>query len=185
MKLELRTQYDVPGTADPVLTYEKHCLKDSGCALNAFEKLGNEASLLKETVEDDILERKIALQPDPKAIPAFVRSLVGDDATACTQIICYNFTTHTGTTETRMDRAFIREKISIRGTFSLRPAGPANPRIIFFDSSQDIEAKVFLIGRKVEKTVAGEFAGRNPDLRFLNQAWLEKSVTAEEASEEA
>jgi len=185
MKLELRTQYDVPGTADPILTYEKHCLKDSGCALTAFEKLGNEASILEDKFQNGILDRKIALQPDPSALPAFIRSLVGADATACTQITRYDFATHTGTTETRMERAFVRERISIRGTFSLRPEGPANPRGIFFDSSQNIDATVFLIGGKIEKTVAGEFAARNPELRDFNQAWLEKSVAAEEASEEA
>ena len=84
-----------------------------------------------------------------------------------------------------MDRAFVRDKISIRGTFALRSAGASSPRTIFFDSSQDIESSVFMIGRKIEKSVVSEFAGRNPEVRDLNLAWIEKEVAAEETSEDA
>ena len=40
-----------------------------------------------------------------------------------------------------------------------------------------------MIGGKIEKVVVSQFAERNPEVRDLNLAWIEKEVAAEEDSE--
>ena len=40
MKINTSNQYDIPGSADPIATYEEHCIKDANCALTIHQKMG-------------------------------------------------------------------------------------------------------------------------------------------------
>ena len=184
-KFETTAVYTVPGTADALTTLEDACMRDVECSFESYKALGNEVEVLKDDLEGDTLDREMAIHPRRSTIPFVVRMLLGADALDYVQKTTYNFSTHTGTLETKMQNETMGKLIESKGTFSLRGNAPFAPRKVTYNLDTDIEADIFLIGKKVEKSIVAELHKRSPKLEAFNQKWVNSAVESAEATPEA
>ena len=147
MKLSLTNHYEAPGQ-NPIEVYENACIRDANCALTSYRELGNTATLLKDSVEGDILEREILIQPKPEAVPGALRTLAGDDAFDCIQTTRYNFSTHTGSATTQMTGSFLKDRFSSNASYSVFYPDPSNKASVNFQSDSEVKVSIFMIGGK-------------------------------------
>ena len=181
----LTNTYHVPGSADPVATYENHCIKDARCLTSTYERLGNDVRVLKDEIHDDVLEREILLHPHDHTIPAIISTFVGNDALDLVQRTVYNFKTHEGEMKSWMVSSAMRGKFEATAGISLRAAGSFAPRRITYEMDTDVVSNVTFIGSLLEKSITNELKERGPRLEAMNQEWLDEAVASEEAAEDA
>ena len=178
--------YTVPGTSDPVTTIENECLRNVNCGVGAYQALGNDVEVLKDEIQGDTLDREVAIHPHGSTVPGILKVLLGDDALDYVQKTTYNFSTHTGTLQTEMQNSTMRKTIESKGSFSLRSNAPSAPRDVTYNLDSELNAHIWLIGTKVEKSIIKELHERAPRLEAFNQAWINDAVApAESAALEA
>jgi len=184
MQLTLTNQYDVPGTDNPLNTYEDACIKDVNCPLTSYRKMGNNITVLKNSVEGDVLERELLIQPNPDSVPATLRSLAGDDAFDCIQTTRYDFATHTGSVDTRMTGGFLKDRFNSSAQFKVRCDTPDSPRKVSYEASTKIEVSIFVVGGKIANSLAAQMKERQPATQEFNQQWLNAGPAQEGITEE-
>ena len=101
MKVQLTETYNVP-TGTPVETYERVCIADPRCVVSAYEQIGNDVSVIKNTINDDVLEREILIHPHASSIPALIRAFTDKDDFDVIQRTAYDFRSHKGKMTTSM-----------------------------------------------------------------------------------
>jgi hypothetical protein len=183
MKINTSNQYDVPGGADPIATYEQHCIEDANCALNIYREMGNDVTLLKDARDGDILEREILVKPQPQNIPAALRTLVGDDGFDCIQTTRYDFSSHSGSAQIQMTGSYLSSRLQNKATFKVQCKDAAAPRTVSYDSETEVSVNVFMIGSRIERSITDQMKERSPILRGHTLAWLEKQLCVDEDSQ--
>lgn len=185
MQINLINQYDVPGSADPIATYEKYCIQDPSCVLNAYREIGNDVTLLKNSLDGDILEREILVKPQPQNIPAPLRALVGDDAFDCIQRTHYDFASHRGSAQTHMTGSYLSDRLKNKAVFKVHCEDSAAPRTVSYDSKTEVNVSIFMLGSKIERAITDQMRERNPILRGHTLAWLQNETDTETESQES
>ena len=183
MKINTSNQYDIPGSADPIATYEEHCIKDANCALTVHQKMGNNATLLKDSLQGDILEREILVKPEAQNIPTALRTLIGDDGFDCIQSTRYDFASHSGSATIQMKSTYLGNKLLNKATFKVQCADPTAPRRVSYDSETEVKAKIFMVGSSIERGITDQMKERNPILRGHTLEWIETQLNPENASQ--
>lgn len=170
-------------TADPVKAVEDYCLRDAQTSLYVYEQIGNDVELLKDEVNGDQLSREMVIRPHRSTVPALVRVLVGSDAMDYLQTTTYDFSKHEGTLATEMVNPIMKGRIQSAGGFSLRSNDPSNPSAVTYTLNTDIKAKIFLVGKRVEKSVAAELIKRSPTIEQYYQDKIDEGLAATAAED--
>jgi len=168
MKLSITNQYTIAGSVDPVKDYEDRCLRDPTWQATLQDKIGSDARVLKNEVNGDKLHLEVLVEPRSETIPALLKTVMGEDAFDFVETTDYNFKTHQGTFYTRMENSALRS-FSTRGSFSLRSD---RPETVKWASETDVKCKMWMVGRKVERTIVSEVKARNPEIRGYIQDHL-------------
>ena len=180
MKIQLTETYTVPSDT-PVETYERLCIADPGCVVSAYEQIGNDVSVIKNTINDDVLEREILIHPHDSSIPALIRTFTDKDDFDVIQRTAYNFRTHRGEMATSMVKPSLRNKFGAQCTLSLRSHAPQDPTRLTYTQDAEVVSKIRFVGGLVEKVVCSELVDRTALIQTLNQAWLDKKLAEGEA----
>ena len=175
MKKQLVETYHVPG-ATPVETYERVCIADPACVISAYEKIGNDVSLLQNRITGSVLEREILIQPHPSTIPALIRTFTDKDDFDCVQRTSYDFSTHRGQLTTSMVNPSLRSKFQAECGISVRAKSPLTPNKVTYTQDAHVVSKIPFVGGLVEKAICSELVDRTARIEGLNQAWLDKAV---------
>jgi hypothetical protein len=172
MHLHLETPYTVPGQLDPVRQFEEKCILNN----NLYEKIHNEAGsdveLTRSEIQNGRFIRDAIIHPRAEAVPAAIKVFVGTDALDFREHTTYDLKTHRGETETSLLAGPFKGKISAKISFSLRSAAPFQPRTVTHALDADIRANVWLIGGKLEKTMAKEIEAKQPQIQNMTQTAL-------------
>lgn len=175
MKIQLTETYTVPGDT-PVETYERLCIADPGCVVSAYEQIGNDVSVISNTVNNGVLEREILIHPHASSIPALIRAFADKDDFDVVQRTSYNFRSHQGEMTTSMVNRSLSSKFQAKCGLSLRSHAPQEPNKLTYTQDAEVVSRVFLVGPLVEKAVCSELVDRTAVIQTLNQAWLEKKL---------
>ncbi|MED5464372.1 MAG: DUF2505 family protein [Myxococcota bacterium] len=168
MKFTLTNVYQIPGSPDPVTTYEDRCLRDSAWLKTLFCKLGTHIQVLQHEIVDNVLHLKVLVQPQPQTIPLVLRTLAPVDIMDYVQTTTYDFTTHRGTIKTQMHHPSL-QGTSSEGTFILCATGP---QTVTWSISSKVTSNFYLVGNKIEAIVARTIKKMNPHARAHIQAHL-------------
>ena len=168
MKLSITNEYTIPGSSDPVKAYEDRCLRDPSWQATLQDKIGSDAKVLKNEINGDKLHLEVLVQPRSETIPALLKTVMGEDALDFVETTDYSFKTHRGTFSTRMENPAF-QSFSTKGSFSLRSDSPERVK---WTSKTDVKCKMWMVGRKVERTIVNEVKARNPEIRGYIQEHL-------------
>ena len=175
MKVQLTETYNVP-TGTPVETYERVCIADPRCVVSAYEQIGNDVSVIKNTINDDVLEREILIHPHASSIPALIRAFADKDDFDVIQRTAYDFRSHKGKMTTSMVNPSLDSKFKAKCDLSLRSNGPLDPNKVTYTQDAEVVSKIFMVGGLVEKAVCSELVDRTAVIQTLNQAWIDKKL---------
>jgi len=177
MKFSLSATYTVPGTADPVATYEDQCIENVDYYRGLHDALGYDVDIVRNEMHDGKFVREAVVHPRPEAVPLAVKAFLGSDGLDYRETLTYDPKTHSGITENTCIGAGLRGKVSAKSGFTLRSAAPFAPRNVSFVSNNEITAKMWLIGGQVEKTMAKELKTKVGQVESFSQEWLDSHVS--------
>lgn len=172
MHLRLKTLYTVPGQLDPLREFEKKCLLNNDLYKKIHNAAGSDVELTQSQTVDGQYIRDAIVHPRPEAVPGAIRAFVGSDALDFRERTTYDLKSHRGVTETSLLAGPFKDKISAKTTFSIQSAAPFQPRGVTHALEADIRASVWLIGGKLEKTMAKEIKAKQPQIQEMTQAAL-------------
>jgi len=170
-------------TEDPVKAVEDYCLRDPQTSLYVYEEIGNDVELVNNELNGDQLRREIVIRPHRSTVPALVQVLVGSDAMDYLQKTTYDFSKHEGTLTTEMINPIMKGRIQSTSGFNLRSNAPSAPNAVTYTLNVNIEANIFLVGNRVEKSVASELVKRSPRIEEYYQDKIDEGLAAAAAED--
>ena len=174
MHLRLNTPYTVPGQLDPLREFEEKCLLNNSLYEQIHNAAGSDVELTQSQTVGDQYIRDAIIHPRPEAVPGAIKAFVGSDALDFRERTTYDLKTHRGQTETSLLGGPFKGKVSAKISFSVRSAAPFQDRTVVHSLDADIQANVWLIGGKLEKTMAKEIEAKQPQIQEMTQAALEQ-----------
>ena len=179
MRLTLNTPYTVPGRLDPVQTFEKKCITNNDLYTKIHNQSGSDVEIIESRRVGDQYIRDAIVHPRPEAVPGAIKVFIGSDALDFRERTTYDLQKHLGVTESSLVAGPLKGKVTAKTTFSIRSAAPFNPRGVVHVIDADIQAKVWLIGGRLEKTMGKEIQAKQPEIQKATQDALNTMTQAE------
>lgn len=176
MKFTIANKINIPGTQDPVTTYENMCIRNAACQLSNLKGLGSDAEVLSESINGNILEREMAVHPSSDSVPGAIKLLLGADALDYVEKLRYDFSTHTGTIRNTMLNSSMASKINSSAGVSIRSGAPFAPRTVVHNIDVNLKVNMWFVGGQVEKSIKSELEARSPDIKRLTEEYLNKNI---------
>jgi len=182
MHLTLNTPYTVPGQLDPVQTFEKKCIINNDLYTRIHNQSGNDVEIIESGRVGNQYLRDAIVHPRPEAVPGAIKVFIGSDALDFRERTTYDLQKHLGVTESSLLGGPLKGKVTAKTTFSIRSAAPFNPRGVVHVLDADIQAKIWLIGGQLEKTMGKEIKAKQPEIQKTTQTALDAITQAERSA---